>query len=84
MRALTRMIRSKFFTFVMTTNLIGLILAISGKWTYPMHHPSAVVLGNLWVAILVRNEVFGRFLYLIVNTLFAKVPWPTSELRTHY
>jgi hypothetical protein len=68
---LTRSCR-KFFTFVLTLNVVGLILAISGKWTYPVHYPSAVILGNLWVAILVRNEVFGRFLYLIVNTLFAK------------
>lgn len=32
-----------------------------------------MVLGNLYVAILIRNELFGRCLYLLVNTLFAKV-----------
>ena len=29
--------------------------------------------GNLNFAILMRNELFGRFLYLFVNTCFAKV-----------
>ncbi|EEB93402.1 hypothetical protein MPER_07944 [Moniliophthora perniciosa FA553] len=35
--------------------------------------------GDLQVAILVRNELFGRLLYLIVNTLFAK--WPPLWFR---
>ena len=57
-------------------NGIGLLLAALDIWTYPRHYTGAFVLGNLLVAILVRNELFGRFLYLLVNTLFAKV-------RTH-
>ena len=65
--------RRKFFVFVMTMNIIGLSLTISGTWTYPRRYTSAFVLGNLLMAILVRNELFGRFLYLFVNTLFAKV-----------
>ena len=32
-----------------------------------------MVLGNFLAAVLVRNEVFGRFLYAIVNNCFAKV-----------
>jgi hypothetical protein len=32
-----------------------------------------MALGNLNVAILVRNELFGRFLYWFVNACFAKV-----------
>ncbi|KAJ7209717.1 hypothetical protein GGX14DRAFT_631699 [Mycena pura] len=62
----------KFFTLTVTLNLIGLILAATGKWQYPRKYTGAFVLGNLQVAILMRNELFGRFLYLIVNTLFAK------------
>lgn len=31
-----------------------------------------MVLGNLFFAILMRNELFGRFLYWFVNTFFAK------------
>jgi hypothetical protein len=57
----------------MTWNIIGLILTISGAWTYPRRYTSAFVLGNLLMAILVRNELFGRALYLFVNTFFAKV-----------
>jgi len=56
-----------------TLNLIGLLLAATSVWTYPRRYTGAFALGNLLVAILVRNELFGRLLYLIVNTLFAKV-----------
>ncbi|KAH7104938.1 hypothetical protein BKA62DRAFT_430130 [Auriculariales sp. MPI-PUGE-AT-0066] len=62
----------KFFTFVLTFNVIGIALAAAGKFEYADHHIGALVLGNLLCAVLMRNEIFGRFLYLIVNTLFAK------------
>ncbi|KAJ7039067.1 hypothetical protein C8F04DRAFT_316540 [Mycena alexandri] len=62
----------KFFTLVITLNLVGLLLAALDKWHYPRRYTGAFVLGNLQCAILMRNELFGRFLYLIVNTLFAK------------
>ncbi|KAG6841379.1 hypothetical protein C0991_011719 [Blastosporella zonata] len=65
--------RRKFFTFVICLNITGIALAITGQWQYPQHYSGACVLGNLLVAILMRNELFGRFLYLFVNTLFAKV-----------
>ncbi|KAF8911468.1 hypothetical protein CPB84DRAFT_1671592 [Gymnopilus junonius] len=63
----------KFFTVIITLNVIGLILTICGIWTYPETYPGAFVLGNLLTAILMRNELFGRLLYFLVNTLFAKV-----------
>lgn len=63
----------KFFTFVMSINITGIVLAAVGVWSYPHRYTGACVLGNLLVAILMRNELFGRLLYLIVNTLFAKV-----------
>lgn len=69
----------KFFTFVMTLNLIGVVLAATGHFPYARKYTGALVLGNLYAAILVRNELFGRFLYLIVNTFFAKV----SRLLQH-
>ncbi|KAJ7846257.1 hypothetical protein B0H14DRAFT_3086316 [Mycena olivaceomarginata] len=69
----------KFFTLLMTLNLIGLVLAATGKWEYPRRYTGAFVLGNLQCAILMRNELFGRFLYLIVNTLLAK--WPPLWFR---
>jgi hypothetical protein len=62
----------KFFLLSVTLNFIGLLLAATNVWTYPRQYTGACVLGNLLVAILVRNELFGRLLYLIVNTLFAK------------
>ena len=54
-------------------NMIGLVLAASGHWGYPRRYSGAFVVGNFSVAILMRNELFGRILYLTVNTLFAKV-----------
>ena len=66
----------KFFILTVILNIIGLVLAITNTWSYPRHYTGAFVLGNLLVAILMRNELFGRFLYLIVNTLFAHVRIP--------
>ena len=63
----------KFFTFVMTLNLVGILLAALNVWMYARKYTGVFVLGNLFTAILIRNELFGRILYLIVNTLFAKV-----------
>jgi hypothetical protein len=50
-----------------------LILVITRTWTYPRRYTAALVLGNLLIAVLVRNELFGRFLYLLANKSFAKV-----------
>lgn len=64
----------KLFTFVVTLNVIGITLAASGHFPYADKYTSAMALGNLNFAILMRNELFGRLLYLFVNTCFAKVP----------
>ncbi|KAF9039444.1 hypothetical protein BDZ89DRAFT_945396 [Hymenopellis radicata] len=69
----------KFFTLVMTINCVGILLAAIDKWHYPRQYTGAFVLGNILVAVLMRNELFGRLLYLIVNTLFAK--WPPLWFR---
>jgi len=63
----------KFFTFVILFNSIALLLAVLNIWEYPRRYTGAFVLGNLLTAILMRNELFGRVLYLIVNNCFAKV-----------
>ncbi|KAI0303414.1 hypothetical protein B0F90DRAFT_1626504 [Multifurca ochricompacta] len=62
----------KLFTFVFTINMVGIGLAASGHFPYAVHWTGAMALGNLNFAILMRNELFGRFLYLFVNTFFAK------------
>ena len=64
-------------------NGIGLLLAALNVWKYGRQYNGAVALGNLWVAILVRNEFFGRILYLFVNTCFAKVSVTLSVYLTH-
>lgn len=53
--------------------MIGLTLAASGHFPYAIKYSGAMVVGNLNFAILMRNEFFGRILYLFVNTCFAKV-----------
>lgn len=55
----------QFFTFCVTLNGIGILLAALNKFPYARNHLGALVLGNLLMAILMRNELFLRFLYLI-------------------
>jgi hypothetical protein len=55
----------KFFTFVTLLNLTGIILAACGRFTYAQDHLGALVLGNLLAAILFRNELWMRFLYMV-------------------
>ncbi|KAH9976187.1 hypothetical protein BGW80DRAFT_1203161 [Lactifluus volemus] len=62
----------KFFTLIILLNILGLDFAIMGVWTYARRYMATLVLGHLLTAVLVRNELFGRFLYLLVNKLFAK------------
>jgi len=55
----------KFFIFVTLLNLSGIIMASLGRFSYAQNHLGALVLGNLLCAILMRNELFLRFLYTI-------------------
>jgi hypothetical protein len=55
----------KFFTFVTLLNLVGIIMTALGRFPYAENHLGALVLGNLLCAILMRNELFLRFLYTI-------------------
>ncbi|KAF2739813.1 hypothetical protein EJ04DRAFT_606499 [Polyplosphaeria fusca] len=55
----------KFFTFVTLLNLTGIILAALGRFSYAENHLGALVLGNLLCAIMMRNELFVRFLYIL-------------------
>lgn len=55
----------KFFTFVVSFNITGIVLAALGRFPYAEDHMGALVLGNLLCAILMRNELFLRFLYII-------------------
>ena len=55
----------KFFTLIILLNLAGIIMAALGRFTYAENHMGALVLGNLLCAILMRNELWMRFLYNI-------------------
>lgn len=54
----------RFFTFVVTLNLVGITMTAFDQFKYAENHLGALVLGNLLCAILMRNELFVRFLYL--------------------
>ncbi|KAF9246561.1 hypothetical protein BU15DRAFT_39714 [Melanogaster broomeanus] len=62
----------RFFTVIIILNLTALGFAAAGLWPYAQKYPGALVLGNLNFAVLMRNEIFGRLLYLFVNTCFTK------------
>ncbi|KAN0077348.1 hypothetical protein V8E55_011203 [Tylopilus felleus] len=62
----------RFFTVIFILNFIALGFACVGLWPYARRYPGALVVGNLNFAVLMRNEIFGRILYLFVNTCFAK------------
>ncbi|KAF9227999.1 hypothetical protein BS17DRAFT_858071 [Gyrodon lividus] len=62
----------RFFSVIFTLNFIALGFAAAGLWPYAQKYPGALVVGNLNFAVLMRNEIFGRILYLFVNTCFAK------------
>lgn len=55
----------KFFTLVTLLNLVGIIMAAANRFPYAENHLGALVLGNLLMAILMRNELFLRILYII-------------------
>jgi hypothetical protein len=55
----------KLFTLVVSLNLVGIIMAALGRFTYAEDHLGALVLGNLLSAVLFRNELWMRFLYLV-------------------
>lgn len=63
----------KFFLFVVTFNLVGMILSATGHFSYARTHTGAILLGNLLTAVLMRNELFLRVLYFLTNHLLAKV-----------
>ena len=72
----------KFFTFVTLLNLVGIILAALGRFPYAENHLGALVLGNLLMAVLMRNELFLRILYMIAIYGLRSVsyhPWQPNK-----
>lgn len=64
--------------------MIGLGLAASGHFPYAANYAGSIAVANFNFSILMRNEVFGRFLYLFFNTLFAKVCYPPLRLPNRW
>ncbi|KAL6705995.1 hypothetical protein ACN47E_006097 [Coniothyrium glycines] len=55
----------KLFAIVTLLNLTGIIMAALSRFSYAENHLGALVLGNLLFAVLMRNELFIRFLYIV-------------------
>ncbi len=72
----------KFFIFTTTLNLTGIVLTACGRFPYGENHLGALVLGNLLCAILMRNELFLRFLYTIAIYGLRSVRPPPSSLSS--
>ena len=76
----------KFFVVVVSLNLTGIILAALNRFHYAENHLGALVLGNMLCAILVRNELWMRSMYLLaIYGLGVCVPLPnTQPSLTHF
>ena len=55
----------QLFIFVVLFNTLGMILAILEEFPYAQGRPGALVLGNLLFAVLMRNELLLRGLYML-------------------
>ena len=74
----------KLFTLVTFLNALGVLLAGLGKFPYADKHSGALVLGNLLAAVLFRNELFLRSLYLVaIYGLKGVCPRPPHGLHGH-
>jgi len=62
----------KLCTIVAIFNALAIYFASIGQFPYAVDQSGAFIVGNLCIAVLVRNECFLRSLYLILNFLFAK------------
>ncbi|KFY28801.1 hypothetical protein V491_00285 [Pseudogymnoascus sp. VKM F-3775] len=69
----------KFFTLVTLLNLAGIIMTALGRFPYAQNHLGALLLGNLLCAVLMRNEMFLRFLYLI--SIYGLRSWTPLSIR---
>lgn len=50
-----------------------MIAAGAGKFPYAHNNTGGIIIGNILAGVVVRNELFGRLLYIVINGLFAKV-----------
>ncbi|KXN82504.1 hypothetical protein AN958_02355 [Leucoagaricus sp. SymC.cos] len=69
----------KLFVFSFVFNIIGLGLAAGGHFPYAVKYAGSIAVANFNFSVLMRNEIFGRCLYLFFNTFFAK--WPPLWFR---
>ena len=76
---MTHQLSSKLFTIAFSINFIGFGFAVTGNWPYATRYTGAFAVANFNFSILMRNEIFGRLLYLFVNTCFAK--WTPLKWR---
>ncbi|KAG8967116.1 hypothetical protein FRC03_010671 [Tulasnella sp. 419] len=69
----------KLFTLVVILNGVGLLMAALDKFPYARKNNGAFILGNLLMAVMMRNELFLRGVFWVVNKALAK--WPPLIIR---
>lgn len=62
----------QLFTLTFSANMIALLLTSLGHFHYGDKNASSIALGNILVAVLVRNELFLRGLFWVLVQLFQK------------
>ncbi|CAH7683372.1 hypothetical protein BY996DRAFT_4595987 [Phakopsora pachyrhizi] len=66
----------KIFFLVVVLNLVGCILELTGVWKWATKNLTPLVVGNVLIAILIRNEWFVRFLYWCAVKVFRPAIFP--------
>ncbi|KAF2844680.1 hypothetical protein T440DRAFT_313997 [Plenodomus tracheiphilus IPT5] len=69
----------KFFTFIVSLNLVGIVLAATGHFSYADNHLAALVLGNLLMSLMMRNELWFRFLYFVA--IYGLRSWAPIQVK---
>jgi hypothetical protein len=66
----------QLFVFMVSINLIGAAVGLSGHWTWSKRNATPLVVGNILLAIGIRSEFVLRFLYWIAVKTFRPSIFP--------
>jgi len=69
----------QLFTFCLTLNLVGILLASTDHFPYGKRHGPAITLGNIVACCAVRNEAFLRVVFYVLVKIFQK--WTPLGVR---
>jgi hypothetical protein len=67
------------YTFVLTLNLVGIVVAAAGHFPYARERAAAIALGNVLACVAIRSELFLRGVFILLVALFQK--WTPLSFR---